>query len=94
VKSTAEKNLEPVINPIIKEIEFDEMWHFLDKKRKIWMAIERSKNKIIGWFVGDRSAKTFEKFFERFKDLRSTVFYTDDYEVYDKTIPKKDSYFW
>jgi len=38
--------------------------------------------------VGDRSAKTFEKFFESFKNLKSTVFYTDDYEVYKKIIPE------
>jgi len=64
---------------------------FWTKKKKIWVwrAIERAENKTIGWFVGDRSAKTFEKFFERFKKLEHAVFYTDDYDAYKKIIPAK-----
>gem|GEM_PF-307658 len=91
VKSTAEEIPEPDIGSDIKEVEFDEMWHFVNKKKNkiwIWRAIERVENKTIGWLVGDRSAKTFEKFFERFKGLKHAVFYTDDYEVYEKIIPK------
>jgi len=84
VKSAAEKIPEPEINPATKEVEFDEMWHFLDKKIWTWRSVERCKNKTIGWFVGDRSAETFKKFFEKFKNLESAVFYTDDYEVYKK----------
>jgi len=59
------------------------------KKLWVWRAIERTDNKTIGWFVGDRSAKAFEKFFERFKNLERAVFYTDDYDVYQKIIPEK-----
>lgn len=44
------------------------------------------RNKTIGWFIGDRSAETFEKFFEKFKHLKA-IFYTDDWEVYRKIIP-------
>jgi len=34
VKSAAEKIPEPEVDPRVKEVEFDEMWHFLDKKKR------------------------------------------------------------
>jgi len=76
IKSAADRVPEPEVDPGLKEVEFDEMWHFLDKKKKIWvwMAIERTENKTVGWLVGDRSAKTFEKFFKRFRQLEHTFF--------------------
>jgi len=44
------------------------------------------RGKTIGWYIGNRSAKTFKEFYERFKDL-DAIFYTDDWDVYSKIIP-------
>jgi len=43
---------------------------WVKKKLWIWRAVERAENKTVGWFVGDRSAATFEKFFERFRERK------------------------
>ncbi len=40
---------DPPIETEIDEIEIDEMWHYIGKKRKvwIWLAINRSNHKTI-----------------------------------------------
>ena len=45
-------------------------------------------NKTIGWHLGNRSVKTFKPFFRKCKDLKNTIFYKDNWEVYKKIIPK------
>ena len=57
------------------------MWHFIDKK-KIWVfrAVDRIRNKTIEWHLGNRSAKTLQPFFRKFKDLKNTIFYKDNNE--------------
>jgi len=74
--------------------------HFMDGYARIKvnpegkaLAVElygrgKSSYRFIGWLVGDRSAATFEKFFEWFKSLEHAVFYTGDYEAYRKIIPE------
>ena len=42
----------------------------------------------MGWFIGNRSAETFEKFYEKMKPLNA-VFYSDDWRGYKKVLPKK-----
>jgi len=34
IKSAADSMPEPAVDPCLKEVEFDEMWHFLDKKKE------------------------------------------------------------
>ena len=61
---------------------------FYTKKQKIWIwrAWDCVRGKTIGWCIGNRSAKTFKEFYERFKDL-DVIFYTDDWDVYSQIIP-------
>ena len=60
------------------------------KKQRIWIwrALDCATNKTIGWTIGDRSAKTFTKFYDKLRHLNAT-FYTDDWEVYQKILPKE-----
>ena len=65
----------------------------------MWRAVDRIRtpkgsaklNKTIGWHLGNRSVKTLQPFFRKFKDLKNTVFYTDNWEAYKKVIPKKSA---
>ena len=78
----------PEICSSIKEVSFDEMWHFVEQKNKLWVwrAVERGGNRTIGWCVGDRSTETFKKFYRKFEHL-DAMFYTDDWSSYSKAIP-------
>jgi len=67
---------EPGVDSEIKEVQIDEMWHFINKKKRkiwIWMAMDRSTNKTIEWVIGDRFIKTAKKLYEEFKHF--AVFY-------------------
>ena len=75
----------------IEAIEFDEMWHFIGKKtNKLWIikAVDRSKHKTIAWVTGKRDTKTFRKLYNKLKHLKKCKFYTDDWEVFSKVLPK------
>jgi hypothetical protein len=52
---------EPPIDADIQEIAFDEMWHFLQSKKKIWIikAVDRCTGRTIAWVLGGRDAATF-----------------------------------
>jgi len=50
--------------------------------------VDRVRNKTVGWVIGNRNAKTFTKLYNQLKD-KVKVFYTDDWEVYSKVIPKE-----
>ena len=76
----------------IKEIEFDEVWHFVGlKKNKLWVlkAIDRSTRRTVAWVLGRRDTETFGRLYKRVKHLKNCVFYTDDGETFAKVLPKK-----
>ena len=60
------------------------------KKRKVWIwkALDHITKKPIAWVVGNRNAKTFRKLFDKVKHLNAR-YYTDDWEVYQKVLPKQ-----
>jgi IS1 family transposase len=81
-----EKTSEPRISADISEIEFDEMWHFLQKKSKrIIKAVNRRSRPIIAWVTGGAYTPTFRRLYEKLKYLKNGRFYTDN---------QKPSYYW
>lgn len=48
-----------------------------------------TRDQTIGWCIGNRDAKTFSKFFDRINVSEETIYYTDDWDVYGKIIPKE-----
>ena len=49
--------------------------------------MDRAQRKTIAWVVGNRDAKTFQKLYDKVKHVRGR-YYTDDWEVYSKILPK------
>jgi len=88
IKREADKMPEPEICSSIQAVFFDEMWHFVEQKTNklwVWRAVECSRNRTIGWCVGDRSTETFRSFYQNFKHL-DAKFYSDDWDSYGKII--------
>ena len=52
----------------------------------IWRALDCATNRTIGWFIGDCSAKTFERFYKGKLSRINAVFYIDDWEAYRKVL--------
>jgi len=83
---------EPGISDKITEIEFDEMWHFIQKKpNKLWLikAIDRKTGRTIAWVLGKRDAKTFTRLYSKVSHLDHCIFYTDDWDSFANVLPQK-----
>src|SRR4051794_41458973 len=61
----------------------------LEKKNKlwIWLAFDRSGQRLVDWQCGGRDAATLNRLLERLKPWSVTLYCTDDYAPYDKLLP-------
>jgi insertion element IS1 protein InsB len=59
------------------------------KKNKlwIWLAFDRSGQRLIDWQCGNRDAATLNRLLERLKPWSVTLYCTDDYAPYDTLLP-------
>jgi IS1 family transposase len=55
-----------------------------------WTALDKRYSGIIEYVVGDRSAKTFAKLWEKIKHWQCYFWITDGYKVYPSFIPDGD----
>jgi IS1 transposase len=77
IRQAAARTEEPIIADDIREIEFDEMWHFIQsKKRKLWIikAADRRTGKTIAWVLGGRDAATFQRLYDKLKHVTDCIF--------------------
>jgi IS1 family transposase len=74
-------------------VECDELWSFVQKKKNkqwVWLALWREKRRVIGCFIGDRSAESAKKLWDSIPEkYKKGQFFTDFWEAYGKAIPKK-----
>ena len=72
-------------------IEIDEVWSFVRRKGKkawVWVALSFQSRQVLAMVVGDRSARTCRKLWERIPEsYRQLTCYTDFYQAYKKVIP-------
>ena len=81
------------------EVEADEMWSFVGNKKNkkwIWIAMEKNSRQIIAFHVGDRSADSAKALWEKIPEevKRIAVFFTDEWEAYQSTIPKEQHFYY
>src|SRR3954469_2212478 len=59
------------------------------KKNKlwIWLAFDRSGQRLVDWECGGRDAATLNRLLERLKPWSVTLYCTDDYAPYDTLLP-------
>ena len=84
--------VETKISDKIQEIEFDEMWHFIQNKgNKLWLikAVDRKTGRTIAWVLGKRDAKTFARLYSKVSHLDHCIFYTDNWDAFAKILPKE-----
>lgn len=81
---------EPIIDGEITQIEFDEMWHFVESKiKKLWLikALDRRSRRTIAWVLGGRDSATFRRLYDKVKHLKNCTFYTDAWDAFAKVLP-------
>ncbi len=78
-------------DPTTTALELDELWSFVLKKtrkRWIWIALSRHPRQVVAYFIGDRSAASCRKLWERIPELyRQGHCSTDFWEAYRNIIP-------
>jgi len=79
---------EPSIAHDIKEIEFDEIWHFLLSKNKIWIikAVDRCTRRTIAWVIGGGNAANLQRLYNKVKHLNNCTFSTDDWDAFSSVL--------
>jgi len=73
--------------------ELDELETFVGSKKTcawLWTAVDHFKPGILGWVLGDHSAKTFEPLWEIVNKWKCYFYVTDGWKVYPKFIPEGD----
>ena len=74
-------------------MELDEIWSFIRRKGKqawVWIALSYQSRQVLAMVVGDRSARTCRKLWERLPEpYRRLVQYTDFHKAYFKVLPRE-----
>ncbi len=62
----------------IMQMEFDEMWHFIGSKNKLWLikAVDRGTRRTVPRVPGDRDSATFKRLDDKMRHLTNCTFYT------------------
>ncbi len=71
-------------------MELDELWHFIKKKENklwIWLAFDRTGQRLLDWECGNRDAATLTRLLERLKPWSVKLYCTDEYGPYDTLLP-------
>ena len=73
-------------------LELDELWSFVlkkSKKRWLWTALCRRTRQIVAFVIGDRSAKTCRRLWNKIPDeYKPCLTFSDFWEAYQKVFPK------
>ena len=74
-------------------LEVDELWSFVLKKankRWVWIVLCRQTRQVVAYVIGDRSAATGRKLWQRIPaQFRQGHCYTDFLQAYQKVIPEE-----
>jgi IS1 family transposase len=72
-------------------LELDELWSFVLKKankRWIWIALCRQTRQVVAFVIGDRSAATCQRLWEKIPEaFRQAHCFSDFWEAYQLVIP-------
>ena len=77
---------------IVSDDEGDEFWSFVGSKhnqRWTWYVIERESGTILAYHNGRRTDESCKKLFEKLAPFSLGKIYTDNWQSYQKYIPKK-----
>lgn len=93
-KVKAQPTLKETLLPAKPEedvLEYDELWSFVRyrrNKRWVWTVMCRRTRQIVAFAIGDRSAKTCRKLWNRVpEDYRACSSFSDFWEAYREVLP-------
>jgi IS1 family transposase/transposase-like protein len=90
IRRRAAEIREPIVPTRAKQIELDEFWSFVGKKKNqrwTWLAVTSSTRRIGAFVNGRRTDKSCRKLVEKYKRSQIKEFASDDWLSYQKVIP-------
>ena len=91
IREQASVTPEPQPPTRLADVEVDEMWSFVKKKRHqhwLWYAFSPKTKQVISYVRGRRTDATCQLLMNKLAQCQITRFYTDDWEAYQKLIPE------
>jgi IS1 family transposase/transposase-like protein len=75
-------------------LELDELWSFVfikTNKQWVWIALCRRTRQVVAFVIGDRSARTCQRLWNKIPDeYKSCQSFSDFWEAYRKVFPEKN----
>jgi IS1 family transposase len=91
IRRAAALVLEPRPPARLADVEVDEMWSFVEKKRRqrwLWYAFSPKTKQVISYVRGRRTDAICQQLLDKLAECQITRFYTDHWESYEKLIPE------
>ena len=79
---------------ILKEAEADEMWSYLQNKKKqrwLWYVIDHNTKEILAYTLGTRKYFVFKKLKNLLKPFEIDIFYTDNWGAYSQNLDPQNT---
>ena len=92
IRQAAEKVAEHIAPKRIADLELDEFWSFVEKKKRqrwTWDAFDRKLKQVTAFVNGRRTGDNCASMLKQLADSRVQRFHTDKWESYLKLLPKK-----
>jgi IS1 family transposase/transposase-like protein len=90
IREQASLTPEPELPARLAEVEVDEMWSFVERKKHqswLWYALSPKTRRVIGYVRGRRTDAVCRQLLEKLAPCQATRFYTDWWDSYGKLIP-------
>lgn len=91
IKAEAENLTDIKLPNQVADVELDEMWSFVKKKKSqcwLWLAYSPKHRQILAFTLGRRTDESCRNLLDKLKQVRITRFYTDNWESYQNLIPE------
>ena len=90
LRQAAEKVNEPIVPKRAADLELDEFWSFVEKKKRqrwTWYAFDRQRKRVTAFVNGRRTDHNCAALLKKLADSRVQRFHTDKWESYLKLLP-------
>ncbi|MCU0238896.1 MAG: IS1 family transposase [Pyrinomonadaceae bacterium] len=95
IRKKAGQISEPRVPKRIGNLEIDEFWSFVEKKKNqrwTWYAFDREKKKVVAFQNGRRTDENCKLLIEKLKSCRVKNYHTDAWEAYQKYLPAENHF--
>lgn len=91
IRQAAEQVAEPAVPQRIADLELDEFWSFVEKKKQqrwTWLAFDRKRKRVMAYQNGRRTDQNCAALLKKLSASRVNRFHTDKWESYLKLLPQ------